>query len=240
MHAAASWGEPTSEGNTGAFYGTVHAVIKRESHGTTRHVANELLANRLAAALGLPVPAGALVDDEMRSSVAASDRPTHRFAYACFRLGQFNSLPAGVLPAIAAAHPLMAAGITVFDHWIANGDRHARNIVATSKIPLMIYDHGCILGGESRASLLDQDPMMGVTGGLGPHLGTASHLMRWIDAVKSLPAPLFSSCLDQIRNAKLLTVVETNHMMSWLDTRRTHLEQLVRGALADLPDWPLL
>lgn len=241
LHGNAIWGEPTSEGNSGAFYGTVHAVLKREPHVDTRHVANELIANRLALALGLPVPAGSLVVDSQPRDGDPEGWPVHGFAYACFRLGEHDSLPRGVLGSIAREQPWLAAGIAVFDAWVANPDRHPGNVAYVPKrIPLAIYDHAVILGGESRASLRDGDPLMTVTGGLGPHLDSAKDLMTWVDCVRRLPAPLLDGCLAQIRDAKLLSQGETRDMRMWLDTRSRALDQLVRDALAHLPDWRLV
>lgn len=127
----ASWGDPVGDGVSGAQYINVTGVAKTNQLGEPHIVANEYICARLAAAVGLPVPPGFLVKKDDEPWFVSMD---------------FN-LSGDVLPPILpnlllARKPDLCAGIVLFDAWILNPDRHAKNLAHdTTTDGVVIFDH---------------------------------------------------------------------------------------------------
>jgi hypothetical protein len=238
-YSLAAWGQGVaSEGNTGAQFVTLGAVLKTELHETTRHIANELVGNRLAVALGLPSPPGGLIS--LPRSLRPGEATQHSFGFASFRLGQTQSLPPASLKQIALDLPEMAGAIAAFDIWLANGDRHPHNVAyLKGKIPLMIFDHGGILGGESRQSLIVGNRLKLVPSEFNGYLTTAKHVDSWSAAIRQVPLKTIDAVLDDVSSAHLLSRKEVAAMSEWILERRVHLHELARKALPALTDWGL-
>ena len=127
----ADWGDPVGEGVSGSRYINVTGVAKTNVPGEPHIVANEYVCARLATAVGLPVPPGFLVKK--------GDEPW--FVSMDFNLSG-NVLPP-ILPDLLLAHnPQLCAGIVLFDAWVLNPDRHAKNLAHdTTTDAVVIFDH---------------------------------------------------------------------------------------------------
>lgn len=131
---AIAWGETLreDEGVNRAQFATLEGLVKFSNLESGYLVANEYIAARLAAAIGLPVPPAALVRQE------------GRLGFMSLYIGKRSEPP----PPLVAKwfmkdHGLLAAEIVAFDTWIKNDDRHGRNIgySRAGKVPPFIYDH---------------------------------------------------------------------------------------------------
>jgi hypothetical protein len=80
-------------------------------------VANELVCARLGAAIGLPMPAYAIVERDGEPYFASLD----------FNI-EGQQLPPFNVPRITNEQPALVCGILVFDIWTLNSDRHDTNI----------------------------------------------------------------------------------------------------------------
>ncbi|MBL7955408.1 MAG: hypothetical protein JNJ91_10240 [Flavobacteriales bacterium] len=127
----ANWGDPVGEGVSDSQYINVTGIAKTNSPAEPNIVANEYICARLAAAVGLPVPPGFLVKKD--------DEPW--FVSMDFNLAG-DVLPPIIPQILLARKPELCAGIVLFDAWILNPDRHARNLAHdTTTDAVIIFDH---------------------------------------------------------------------------------------------------
>lgn len=127
----ADWGDPVGEGVTGSRYINVTGVAKTHVPGEPYIVANEYICARLAVAVGLPVPPGFLVKKDAE----------HWFVSMDFNLSG-EMLPPILPDLLVARKPELCAGIVLFDAWVLNPDRHAKNLAHdTNTDAVVIFDH---------------------------------------------------------------------------------------------------
>ena len=229
------WGDPTSAGLYDATYCTLGGVAKSEPDpSVTCLTANEYVCNRLALALGLPVPPGAFIRTVDRS-----------VAFVSLRFGSLTESIPPVIPAdLARDQPLVAGGIIAFDCWIRNSDRHTGNLAyRKGVIPPTMFDHGLCLGGESRsgiAGLSNEISKPGYPHCLSAHIKTARHLENWLTTIKALPLVTMTSILEEVVSVNLLTSREAKMITAFLRHRQMHLHSVLQQTLSHLPDWGLL
>lgn len=124
---------------TGARRGQLQVVVKRDGNENPAHVYSELVANRLAQFLGLPVAVGVAARDASDPSVSrfASLWVAHHDAHVFdFTAADPNPnappAPPGAhnetgfyweFKRLCERHPMEAAQLAVFDLWIGNEDR---------------------------------------------------------------------------------------------------------------------
>lgn len=162
---------PNPRSTTGAMDGQLSAVLKLDHEAAKAQVYSELVANRLAMFLGLPVIIG------VPAKASNSDSILHfaalRAAEAGLNVYDFTAddrsdpdmesedappLPAGIfrnaghvrpMSELCLKYPLETAGIAVFDLWIGNEDR-ALNF----KAELSGTERGVIFALDQGSSLL--------------------------------------------------------------------------------------
>ena len=162
---------PTARSSTGALDGQLSAVLKVDHEAAKAQVYAELVANRLAMFLGIPVVVGvpargahadaALHFAALRAAEAgldvydftaddASDPDDEDEASEPLPTGMYrNSGHARPMAALCQKYPLEAAAIAVFDLWIGNEDR-ALNF----KAELAGGDRGVMFALDQGSSLL--------------------------------------------------------------------------------------
>lgn len=127
----AEWGDPLNDGVSGSRYINVNGVAKTNLTHEPHIVANELIVARLAQATGLPIPPGFLVDKEGEPWFVSLN----------FNLAG-EPLPPIRPKLLAARKPELCAGIVLFDAWVMNPDRHAKNLAHdTTTDAVQIFDH---------------------------------------------------------------------------------------------------
>jgi hypothetical protein len=114
-------------------------IAKKAIPGQPYIVANELVCSRIAGALLLPCPPGALMQ---------KDVDTYFFSFDFNIAGQ--ALPPASASAVVSKFPRLAWGIIVFDAFVMNVDRHPANIAHdTSTDAVQIFDHSHAFMGPS-------------------------------------------------------------------------------------------
>jgi hypothetical protein len=114
-------------------------IAKKAIPGQPYIVANELVCSRIAGALLLPCPPGALMQ---------KDVDTYFFSLDFNIAGQ--ALPPASASAVVSKFPRLAWGIIVFDAFVMNVDRHPANIAHdTSTDAVQIFDHSHAFMGPS-------------------------------------------------------------------------------------------
>ena len=131
------------EGATQAHYGEVEAIIKRDHAEARAQVYSELVANRLAALVGVDVATGALVAHGTGLKFASLRLANMgRGATSIETEEQFRRA--------SSRYADQCAGIAVFDLWIGNEDR-VGNLIASigpnAEYLIVAFDHGRTLLG---------------------------------------------------------------------------------------------
>lgn len=139
VYEVSAWGAAVGDGVSQAVYCTLEGVakIQEPNHYV---VANEYICGRLGLALGLPVPPGVVVTS-----------PDQKLGYVSLRFGPRNSKPPPADAAQLVAHyPRLAADIVLFDCWVANADRHKKNLAyVPNAVPPTLFDHSHALFGPT-------------------------------------------------------------------------------------------
>ncbi|EMP7454014.1 hypothetical protein RX598_005147 [Pseudomonas aeruginosa] len=161
---------PNPRSTTGAEDGQLSAVLKADHEAATAQVYSELVANRLAMFLGIPVvvgvPARAATDERLRFAALRAaeaslnvydftdddhaDPDADEYAEVALPEGMHTqSGHAYAIKSLCEKYPLETAQIAVFDLWIGNEDR-ALNF----KAELSSQDRGVIFALDQGSSLL--------------------------------------------------------------------------------------
>ena len=157
------FGPLVGQGVTDARYARLQAVAKTNGPNAPYCVPNEIICAELGRVLRLPIPPFVIVR-------GAGD-PRTWFASMDFNLQQ-HSLPPVNAARCVAALPRESAGLLLFDVWVANSDRHARNFaVDTVSNPavMTVFDHSHALFGphpqNAQVRMESLRDRLGVTGG---------------------------------------------------------------------------
>jgi hypothetical protein len=204
-------------------------------------IANEVIAARLAHALGLPVPAGVV-----------AEHPGQLFYMSLDVSKEGKTLPPVVAADFIADEPRLAAGAVIFDIWIANGDRHTGNMSYDSAFApprASFFDHGhALLGtgdpkGPDRLQAAMDDlgctgkpPLNGNRQILLDLVSSANDLRLWISRVEELPDFMMADACIEARALGLLPDDATRDVLqAWLQQRKRGLGQLVSSHQDEFP-----
>lgn len=224
----AAYGEPVGTGATSPHYASIEGVVKMNTVRTPHVVANEFICGRLALMLGLPVPPGVIVGGD-----------TTELGYLSLRFGPARESPPPInARALQEDHPDLPAGIVLFDTWIANPDRHERNMAYIRGVmDPVVFDHSHALlgttgGVKALASLPTEKifvrpPLLDVIDDGGP-------LTVWKERIGDVPPHVIENICDQVARAGALTEAEADEVSHLLDRRRIEIvDGGVVGALQD-------
>jgi hypothetical protein len=217
--------EPT-EGGEGLEWTEVRALAKSSTAECPRGPFNEYLSMHLAMAAGLPVAAGAVVPDPKRGLVYLSLSVNV----------DDEQVPPAVPFEVVKREGRMAAGIAVFDTWIANNDRTPWNLAYARqpRVPLTLIDHGdAIFGTDSTLKQLQDRLGVGIDQHcLAGRLTDPDDILAWVDAIRRLPVQAITTPLTRAEALGMLTKDESDGVHHFLVHRRTHLVELLRSSNA--------
>lgn len=178
-----AWGSPVGEGATASEHIGVSGVAKKASTKLPYTVANELICMNLARAVLLPVPPGFLIERNC----------TPYYVSMNFNLAG-EDLPPADAKKIVSNHAGIAWGIILFDIWVANTDRHNRNIVYDqSRGVVQIFDHSHAFfydrSGNPRDRLegLEEDLGTGVNHCLAKEIKSFDQMPAWTERFVAVP-----------------------------------------------------
>lgn len=222
------WGSPIGDGVTGALYVFVAGVAKQSSTPHPYIVANELLCNRLARAILLPVPPGFLLERDGEPCYASLD----------FNLSG-EQLPPANVPRLVNEKPRVAAGIVAFDIWIVNGDRHRRNIAydtVQSKVHVYDHSHAFFQYPDGRQRLRQNEDRLGLNGHcVAAELNTLAYVEEWINRIRAIPQYYVEEAVKDATDAGL-PEGEVDFCVEFLLDRRDRLAGLVDSNRSDFPN----
>jgi hypothetical protein len=248
IYRVTTWGNPVNIGVTGAAFADVSAVCKTNNLPEDPYfVVNELIAAELGRILRLPVPPGFVITD-------ASQTPY--FASLDFNLTGV-SLPPIVPDQFEAAFQADIGAILVFDIFICNSDRHARNLSADYNNPqrFNLFDHShSLLGGHhhgviGQPRLTAADNALVIDGGIGGN----SHVLRdriqddrlfsdYLARVTSIPDYYIRATVKEAAQFGL-TPGEAQALEDFLKARRGTVSTLIsqnKAAFPRIVNWRVL
>ena len=219
------------EGATQAHYGEVKAIIKQDHKEARVQVYSELVANRLAALVGVDVATGALVAHDTGLKFASL---------------RFSNIAAGAIPIeaeeqfrlVASRYARQCAKIAVFDLWIGNEDRIG-NLMASigpeAENLIVAFDHGrtllgCVDGIEAALDYLKNPDMQVIP---HPMAGTldrrACELM--VRRIQKIEEALISEACDLGDTCGSVMPVDQIELGEALLERRAFLPKVVERVL---------
>lgn len=214
----------------------IAGVAKSPSQEVPRLVANEFICARLAQALLLPVPPGFLIQNDDETWFVSLN----------FNLSG-EDLPPACPSRIAKDMPDLATGILMFDIWVANRDRHRRNLVFDAETErLQIFDHGSALfvgGADHMENLRLGELQIGALDHcLIPCLQENTYFAKWIDRITALPDWFMRGIFDECMDAGLITTEMARAGSDFLLNRRSRLQDILNANRARFTamQWGLL
>ncbi|MGH2935987.1 MAG: HipA family kinase [Gaiellaceae bacterium] len=248
IYYAAAWKNPVAQGVSDTWYVELRGYAKVASPAVPYCVANEYVCGRIGALLGLPVPPGAVIQPQTVTQGAA---------WVTLNFSPKNEPLPPVDPAtVAAALPDLAAGIVVFDLFVANTDRHAGNLAfLPSQKRLDVFDHSHALMGVQQGRVqqrLDQLRSMTALSGeavdgvpsnrhcLIDHVADAPALLGWAEELEQVVSDRFlgRTCQEVAALGIGATPEEMMRVEEFLRDRRPNVKRLLydhRDEFAAIP-----
>ena len=214
-----------------SYWGTGRVFVKPQHRDKPMRVGYEFLAARLAAAIGLPVPAGDVGQD-------INARKAWVSAVIDYQGQEF----APERPELAVARqPDIAAGIFVFDVWVYNADRHEENLISHEKLGMWIIDHELAFG----AVQLESPELL-------PHLNDRelrfhvfrdlpldeTYLQEWGERIRAIPATAIKRAVSEGFLRGLYPAPVRDSLITFLLHRQKEMHRLVRQSRPAPPPEP--
>lgn len=231
-------------------FGYVPAYHKRPWKYSPYRLANEYICTRLGEFIGLPIPPCVMTSSEMMDAPAI-------FSELNFNAYSDNLPP--VFPDLCVKHlPVECAGVLMFDIWIANEDRHDKNLavdnVAAPK-KMIAFDHDMALfGGSGETVGADrlgelQFTRLGITGGtvtggnrhcLLDEITTAEHFDPWLERIATVPKHFIASLCQEVVRVGVAAQPEADAAVEFLEFRKRNIGLLIemsRDAFTGITEW---
>jgi hypothetical protein len=212
---------------------SIHAVAKKNGPKAPYCVANEVVCAEIARFLGLPVPPAGVVHSPRGNDLF--------FASLDFNLTG-NALPPLNATKCVQALPDLSTGVLLFDIFIANSDRHGRNLsvdFSTRPPSMNIFDHGHALFGslesQGAARLQKLRDRLGISAGsrtqgnrhcLIDQVNTDAHFGGWLDRIRLIPDYVIEDLCKELPGLGC-TKAESDAACDFLKYRRGKMSQIV-------------
>ncbi|WP_433078713.1 hypothetical protein ACQP1P_38125 [Dactylosporangium sp. CA-052675] len=221
-------------GSGGVFGVRVEGFARQNTKDRPFGVANDFVASRLGAAIGLPVPPGSLI--RIGGNAAA---------YLSLGFGdKGDRLPPAILPKFAKESPWEACGVIAFDQWVANNDRHDENLAYSPEVGTAVFDHDLALLGAS------SDPIKFLTSGMDVEIKghklcslveTVDSMEHWARRISSVHPREIRTAVRAILMAGLVNKATADLLCQFLEYRKSRIREfLVRTEheYTKVASWP--
>ena len=156
-----------------------------------------------------------------------------------------NVTPAPAIPTdLVMTHPDVAAGVLMFDQWIGNHDRHARNLVLSESGEPVLIDHSQAFFGAFRDTQIQgifrewQSKGINDRHCLLRHVnGSASMFHPWFARLDHVTPAIYGLELELLVRDGYLTATQAGSLLDLLSYRRTRIQQLMTTMLPHLEGW---
>ncbi len=247
VYSLAKIAHPVGDGVSESYWLQLIAVGKSTNYCKFT-VASEFICARLGSFLKLPIPPFALLQQKGRDDVW--------FGSIDYRLTG-ESLPPIDPQECVEAFPDLAAGVIVFDTWVANTDRHGGNLSMQNRIgkppELNVFDHSHALfsfEGPQRLERLrgkfaiTEDAESGANRHcLLDELNTADFFLKWAQKIRDTPDFVVEDTCDMAVEAGILTSTEGASVKGFLVERKAQVFRLItqnQHEFKAIQSWPLL
>lgn len=232
-----STGPAVGDGATQSVHVGVAGIAKGNTPGPPTTVANELVCNRLASALLLPIPPGFLIEH--------SGKP--HFVSLNFNLAG-QQLPPVVPTEVVTAHPELSWGIVLFDMWVVNWDRHSRNLAYDKPSNrVQIFDHSHTLLSRGLPVLVANKGAPGIERHcIAPVITSLTGASAWHQRILSLPEHYLRAVVTELGESQFnVSQSDAAALADFLLERRPLLLDIARSHQSIFPninaaDWQQL
>lgn len=206
---------------------------------------NELIANKIARFLDLPVPRGNVILIPPELALETSYLPAGKHFGTVLAEHALDCPPLHLIE--TAANASCVPGIYVFDYYIDNSDRHNGNIMicpTDSGNKILLIDHGNCFGSYFW-SIADLH-MLASTGAVVScqvHLELI-HLVAgeapfdlWLDRVESIGAGQLEAIIDEIPLEWNISEEERKALLYCLLSRRHKVRPVLTSMKSQFPNW---
>lgn len=220
-----SVGNPVGIGATGALHVGIAGIAKPNSPALPLVVPNELVCGLLARAILLPTPPGFIIEHNSERYYVSLN----------FNLAG-QDLPPADASKIVASHQQLAAGIVLFDIWIANNDRHNGNIAYDQTSDRVeIFDHSHVHFSDDSTALAAKATDLAIGSHcLASELLSLDGMVFWNDRIQAIPEFYIRATLDAAVEVGL-PLDRVDPCLVFLLDRRTNLLDLVKTNRGSFP-----
>ena len=223
-----------------AHRGGINAAVDAEIRGVAKTnrasphtIANEVIAARIGATLGLPIPAGVVAEHSGELYYLSLDVSK-----------EGKTLPPIIASDFAANQPRYAAGCVAFDVLIANCDRNPANLSldpAFNPPRASLFDHGHALLGTGAP--IGSDRLVAAVGTLGcdgrppvngsrhvllDYIASSDDLLRWADRIAHLPSFVIEDACREAADLGLFAdPALARELAAWLEARAGKIHELI-------------
>jgi len=214
-----SWGDEREDGQEDCVkYDIGITVVAKRNRYQVYEVFNELVSMQLGRILGLPIPVGLITTKNDNSYYCSAN----------ISPGASDFPPADIRH-LALNKADLACGIAIFDSWICNADRHAKNIFYdTDDGTVFLIDHGqSLLNTIGISHLRHRESELQLHNQFASELINFSTFCEWYERLVRIPEyTIKNSC----REASVVGVdlSEALSVSEWLIKRRSNLPALFR------------
>ncbi|HKO53341.1 MAG TPA: hypothetical protein VJV79_36785 [Polyangiaceae bacterium] len=226
------------QGDSDPRYCQIGGILKSNTLKHPFLVANEYIAFRLGALVGLPTIPGVIVRG------AASE-----LGFVSLRFGPRNERPPPALVSdVISTNERIGAGVVVFDSWLANRDRHTENLAFDVKDrTALLFDHDralCNMQGAARLDQVRDDPFVAMHC-IAPHLTDGRLLADWVERVEWLRVEHLAMVVGDAHREGALDAELAEKVITFLRYRQTNLRAMLKaaftgGAFRSMKQGPLL
>lgn len=222
---ALTWGEEVGDGDSAPTYCTLSGVAKVGGSDRPYLVVNEYVCAELGRVVGLPTVPGVVVSDNTRQG------------FVSLRFGPKGEQPPPAIPSdFVQDEPALAAGLVVFDCWIANSDRHVGNFAYARSIKAThFFDHDMALLGRrglarlrelSGAHLLQRHVVARA-------LRDGVPLLEWATEIKNVSRRAIQLSLNELRSAGIISAEDAAITADLLEERARDIFAMLKQAKTD-------
>lgn len=210
-------GATTPEGSKDVYWGTARIHAKVQDVDQPFMVANEFIGARLAMAVGLPALPGEVA------------RYQGKKVWVTPQVTDETGITAPPIPEdLTTQSPEVAAGIQVFDIWVANVDRHSGNILFSPKIGAWLIDHEDILAGPTGEHINNRfDGWIDGTQFLGTARRSDRWVKKWCLKIANIHGSIVPPIIDEAYSRDLLDASSRDKYKQVLSDRGRDIFNLV-------------
>lgn len=210
-------GDDIPYGTKNVFWGTAQIHAKIPEPDQPLMIANEFIGARLAIAIGLPGLPGEVAHYQNEK------------VWVTPQISEDSALtPPPMSEELNSKFPYIAAGIKVFDIWVANQDRHNENILFSPKIGAWLIDHEDILAANHGHDIdYSFDGWMDGTQFLGSVSLDNPHVKEWCHKINNIHASIVPPIINEAYARNLLDAKYRDKYKSILLDRGQNIIKIV-------------